>query len=441
METQLFIYLAKVNGALLLFYLLYIAVSRHDTFIRLRRSYLLSAVLFSLLYPLFTVEALGGLFTFLQPHQPVEATIELGEPTALLLESDTAGFTVPWKLVARSILFLGSLFFAFRLIMQIVSIVRIRRRCREKVISGYKILDASHEITPFSFFNWIIVNTDAHSEEELQQILIHESTHVRQWHSADVLLGELLSVFFWWNPTVWLLKREIAINLEYLADNDVLQHGVNSREYQYYLLKLTYHETAVPLSNHFNVSQLKQRITMMNKTQSPALKLAKYLAVIPLVMLLITLNSCLNKEKQTDEKSNDQTEELQNSSSKNDIKADVSEGYVPPVTDSQEEIFSVVEEQPLYPGGNAAMMKFLSNNIKYPVAAQEKGTQGRVITNFVVEKDGSLSDIQVIRGVDPSLDAEAIRVIQSMPNWKPGTQKGETVRVRYTLPVVFRLQQ
>lgn len=440
METQFFIYLAKVNGALLLFYLLYIAVFRHDTFIRLRRSYLLSAVLFSLLYPLFTVDSLGGLFSILQSRQPVEATIELGEPTVLLLESDAAGFTVPWRFIVQSILLLGSLFFAFRLIMQVVSIVRIRRRCREEVISGYKILNASHEITPFSFFKWIIVNTDAHSEEELQQILIHESTHVRQWHSADVLLGELLSVFFWWNPAVWLLKREIVINLEYLADNDVLQHGVNSREYQYHLLKLTYHETAVPLSNHFNVSQLKQRITMMNKTQSPAVKLAKYLTVIPLVLLLITLNSCLSKEKQTDEKSNDQTEELQNSSSKNDIKADVSEGYVPPVTDSQEEIFSVVEEQPLYPGGNAAMMKFLSNNIKYPVAAQEKGTQGRVITNFVVEKDGSLSDIQVIRGVDPSLDAEALRVLKTMPKWKPGKQKGEEVRVRFTLPVVFRLQ-
>ncbi len=100
-----------------------------------------------------------------------------------------------------------------------------------------------------------------------------------------------------------------------------------------------------------------------------------------------------------------------------------------------------MEEQPLYPGGNAAMMKFLGDNINYPVEAQEKGIQGRVITNFVVEKDGSLSDIQVIRGVDPLLDAEAVRVIQSMPKWKPGTQKGETVRVRFTLPVVFRLQQ
>lgn len=433
METQFFIYLAKVNGALLLFYLLYIAVFRRDTFIRLRRSYLLSAVLFSLLYPLFTVDALGGLFTIFQSRQPVEAAIELGEPTALLLESDAFEFTVPWKFIAQSMLLLGSLFFAFRLIMQVVSIVRIRRRCREEVIAGHKILNASHEITPFSFFKWIIVNRDAHSEEELQQILIHENTHVRQWHSADVLLGELLSVFFWWNPTIWLLKREIAINLEYLADNDVLQHGVNSREYQYHLLKMTYHETAVPLSNHFNVSQLKQRITMMNKTQSPAVKLAKYLTVIPLVLLLITLNSCLSKEKKTDESTTTETV--------SPLPETPAASPEVAVEEHKGEVYEAVEEQPLYPGGNAAMMKFLSDNIKYPAEAQEKGIQGRIITNFVVEKDGSLSDVQVVRGVDPLLDAEALRVLKTMPNWKPGTQKGQTVRVRFTLPVVFKLQQ
>ncbi|MDD3788907.1 MAG: energy transducer TonB, partial [Petrimonas sp.] len=100
-----------------------------------------------------------------------------------------------------------------------------------------------------------------------------------------------------------------------------------------------------------------------------------------------------------------------------------------------------VEDQPLFPGGNAAMMKFLSDNIKYPVIAQENGIQGRVICNFVVERDGSITDVQVVRGVDPSLDKEAIRVIQQMPKWKPGSQRGKPVRVRFTLPVLFRLQQ
>lgn len=123
------------------------------------------------------------------------------------------------------------------------------------------------------------------------------------------------------------------------------------------------------------------------------------------------------------------------------------ETFVPPpppkpkVEEETEEIFVVVEEQPEFPGGNAAMMKFLSDNIKYPVIAQENGIQGRVITNFVVERDGSITDVQVVRGVDPSLDKEAVRVIQSMPKWKPGKQRGSAVRVRFTLPVVFRLQQ
>ena len=120
--------------------------------------------------------------------------------------------------------------------------------------------------------------------------------------------------------------------------------------------------------------------------------------------------------------------------------------YVPPPPpkpkeeEVTEEIFVVVEEQPEFPGGNAAMMKFLSDNIRYPVIAQENGIQGRVICNFVVERDGSITDVQVVRGQDPSLDREAVRVIQQMPRWKPGKQRGAPVRVRFTLPVVFRLQ-
>ena len=108
--------------------------------------------------------------------------------------------------------------------------------------------------------------------------------------------------------------------------------------------------------------------------------------------------------------------------------------------EATDEIFVVVEQQPEFPGGTTALMKFLGDNIKYPVIAQENGIQGRVIANFVVERDGSISDVQIIRGQDPSLDKEAVRVIKTMPKWKPGQQRGKPVRVRFTLPVVFRLQ-
>ena len=123
------------------------------------------------------------------------------------------------------------------------------------------------------------------------------------------------------------------------------------------------------------------------------------------------------------------------------------EVYTPPappqkhIEEVAEEVFVVVEQQPEFPGGQAALMKYLNSSIKYPQVAQDNGIQGRVITQFVVEKDGSITDVQVVKGADPSLDKEAIRVVKAMPSWKPGQQQGKKVRVRYTLPVVFRLQQ
>lgn len=112
----------------------------------------------------------------------------------------------------------------------------------------------------------------------------------------------------------------------------------------------------------------------------------------------------------------------------------------PPKHEEENKVFDIVEQQPLFPGGPAALMKYLSEHTKYPVVAQENGVQGRVTVQFVVEKDGSISDVHVLRGVDPSLDKEAVRVVKSMPRWTPGKQNGITVRVNYRVPVLFRLK-
>ncbi len=112
----------------------------------------------------------------------------------------------------------------------------------------------------------------------------------------------------------------------------------------------------------------------------------------------------------------------------------------PPVHEEVNKVFDVVEQMPSFPGGNAALMAYLSNNVKYPVVAQENGVQGRVIVSFVVERDGSITDVTVVRSVDPSLDREAQRVVRSMPHWNPGKQNGSAVRVKYNVPVSFRLQ-
>lgn len=420
------LYLVKINVSLTIFYLLYVWLLKHDTFFKLRRTYWLIVITFSFLYPFISVEAWSTLFEFLRLHAPedLHTQVFIGNPQAGSIIPDDTIVNTP--IITRQQIFIvswiiGALFLIGRLGLQLISIFNIKRHSVQKSFFGILIHDLSEDITPFSFFRWIFIHVHAHSEEELRQIVTHEKTHVRQWHSADILLAELLCIAFWWNPFTWWIKREIAINLEYLADSNVLESGINSREYQYHLLRLTYHETAVQIVNNFNVSQLKNRIMMMNKSKSPAKKLAKYLLLLPLTLLLVAANSAYAQKKEP-------------------VKTEQSPQSPPKKTKQNDEVFMVVEKQPEFPGGMYALMKYLSSNIMYPVEAQKQNIQGRVICTFIVEKDGSLSDIKVNRGIDPLLDEESVRVIESMPSWKPGMQRGKKVRTRFTLPIVFRLQ-
>ena len=449
------IYLIEANIALSLFFILYRLLLKRDTFLQLRRFFFLSVILFSLLYPLMTVplpHSVSALFT--PETEVVSGTVFFGEPVMgnIIVEESVPSREFNLSRIGVVIYFSITLLFILRFLIQLISIFRIRMKSEPAEIFGTAVYRLKDDITPFSFFNLIFVNTDKHSEAELTQILLHEQTHVQQRHSFDVLLIESLTLLFWWNPFVWLMKREMTMNLEYLADQGVLTHGVNSREYQYHILRLTYQETAVPIVNNFNVSQLKQRIMMMNQSKSPAYKVGRYLLVLPLVLLFLTANSiyAAQREPADDEMKmlNPAVAELGQEQLSVDnmltpelMQADRQDQQLqdPPPVKNEENIFVVVEDMPEFPGGNGAMMKFIGESIRYPVEAQQKGIQGRVICNFVVMKDGSISDLQIVRGVDPLLDAEALRVLGLMPDWKPGKQRGQAVNVRFTLPVVFRL--
>src|SRR5690606_20557597 len=223
-----------------------------------------------------------------------------------------------------------------------------------------------------SFFRLIFIHTQKLSNTELNQILLHEQTHVREMHSLDILLMEGICVMSWWNPILWLMKREMAMNLEYLADHAVLSKGVDSRVYQYHLLRLTYHKTAVNIVNNFNVSQLKQRIMMMNQSKSSTNRLGRYLLIIPLLFLFVTANSIYASQNRADE------EQVQIATLGDEIIQVHEQGEAgednlpdpPPIRTKQEisdEIFTVVENQPEFPGGIGAMMKFLADSIRYPV--------------------------------------------------------------------------
>lgn len=421
MDNTILIYLIKVSVALALFYGLYMLCLKRDTFFKLRRAYFFSAILFSLFFPVIAIEMPASSNTSVQIPTYWLSDIEVG--SAVDAETSMEATMGIWSVVLV-ILAAVSAFYAVKFIIQLFSLVKLRVANETERLSTYRIIKMKDRRTsPFSFFNWIFINSDAHNPFELAEIIAHEQVHVNQYHSIDVVLSEILCICFWWNPFAWLLKKEIKLNLEYLADKGVLESGVDSKEYQYILLQVSNRSTGIPLINNFNVSQLKRRITMMNKKKSSIFTSIKYLLVIPVGMALL-LGNAVQATTSLDNFSIDGITEVMDGNQAPQKKGDV---YV------------TVEQMPSFPGGLDAQQRFIADGLKYPVEAQAKGIQGRVTIRYVIKSTGEISDIEVIRGVDPLLDKEAIRIVKSMPKWEPGKQGGKAVDVYYTLPIVFRL--
>lgn len=424
------IYLLQVNLGIILFYALYKLICTRDTLFNSRRLILMLALILPFIIPLIDIRE------WMETRDSLVMLTNFDYSTTIPeIVVGTAG-TEPGNQVfvisewIKYIYIAGILVLSVRLIVQAISLYMIILRTPEKTVNGIRIKCMKDKSGPFSFFNWIFLNPDNVKEEEMSEILTHEMAHVRQKHSIDVIISELVNICCWINPFAWLMKREVRLNLEFLADRKVMDAGFATKSYQYHLLGLTYSHK-YGLSNNFNFSHLKQRIIMMNKKKTNGAGHIKYaLFAIPAFALLLAGNiSCSSEATKTDDvKENAAT-----------VKPDVEEVPIDkPVT--KDEAFAVVEQMPEFPGGMKELMSFLSKNIKYPKAAQENGIQGRVIVQFVVEKDGTPTEFKVMRSVDPDLDAEALRVMKEMPKWKPGMQKGQVVRVKYTLPVTFKLQ-
>ena len=525
--TPEFAYFLKVNVAFVLFYAFYRLLFYKDTFFKLRRASLLAFFGLALLYPLLNIQE------WVKEQEPMTEVIQIY--SAMLPEMTVTPEVVvktDWKgilLSASSYMYWGVMALLFvRFFTQLSSILLLAYRSRRTVIHGIPVYRLDKPAGPFSFFKMIFIHPESHSEKEIDEILTHECTHVFQWHSVDVMICELITVICWVNPFAWLLKREVRHNLEYLADNTVIQSGYDCKSYQYHLLGLAHHyQAAATLYNSFNVLHLKNRISMMNKKRSHGIGRTKYLIFIPLAAFLMLLSNIEAVARITGEIAAEAVAGVKEATeisvlSEDDVKvsgqviddfngpvigANVivkgtnvgtitdTEGYFvlettknavlrfsfpgmkakevavkdvqgklkvqlysdgsaqgsqsapppPPMspqisTDPSDLVFTVVEVMPEFPGGQGALLQFLAKSIKYPVIAQQNGIQGRVTCSFVVGKDGVIRNIEVIRGVDPSLDLEATRVISMMPKWKPGMQKGKEVSVKYTVPVTFRLQ-
>ena len=424
------LYLLQVNVGLILFYALYKLVCTRDTFFRSRRFILIVSLVLPFILPFIDVrewlESRDRMIMLTHfDYSAVLPEIVVGSEAAetgnrVFVLSEWIGY----------LYLAGVVVLLVRLAVQAFSLYRLIVRMPEKEINGVCVKCLNDPSGPFSFFGWIFMNPAAVKEDEISEILTHEMAHVKQHHSVDVLLAEMVSICCWMNPFAWLLKREVRLNLEFLADRKVMEAGFATKSYQYHLLGLAYNHK-YGLSNNFNFSHLKQRIIMMNKKKSNATGHIKYaLFVLPAFALLVAGNiSCSQDASQTED-------------AKEEVVAPVSSEAKEAPADStaKEEVFMVAEQMPEFPGGMKELLKFLQDNLKYPENAMKNNVQGRVIVQFVVEKDGTLTEFKVARSVDPDLDAEALRVLQTMPKWKPGMQRGKIVRVKFTVPVSFKLQ-
>ena len=394
MITPVLIYFLKVNLALALLYVCYRLLFREDTFFRLRRGVLLSIYLIAFLYPLpdlsgwlagqTSVADIVSYYSVLLPKETV--TMPNHEITSTTVWKET-GLTV-----MQLIWLAGASILLFRCLAELFTVC----------------------------------------------LLVHERTHVRQWHSADILLSEIVCIICWINPFAWWLKKEISINHEFIADEQVMLSGFNKKEYQYHLIGMEQPNMAIAnLYNNFSVLPLKKRITMLNKKRTNSVRKVKYLALIPMAAGLLLLNNIDAMARVLNEKVTDviQLPALETVVSETEI-AD-------PLPPGKDKIYDLdkCDIKPEFPGGEGALLQFLAKSIKYPVEAQRLGKQGIVNISFVIEKDGMITNAKIVQPLYPSLDKEALRVINSMPKWTPGKLKdGTVVRVQYTVPLTYRLQ-
>ena len=410
-----------------LFYGLYCLTLRRDRWLQLSIVYLATTLWFSIVFPWFTLPE--NLATASQKVIPTEGYM------MTLDEIDISANAASHAIDLTDIHLIGiALCLGFLLVQlggQTVTIIRLRRKHTVyKAADGFNIprkaslILLDEDTAPYSFFNQIMVGTHGLNDNELRCILAHESYHVSHNHTYDLLAAWLLCCGAWFNPFAWLIMREIRTVHEFQADAASI--GACGREDYLHLLYRQATGTGYGhITNNFKSINLKKRIVMMNKTKT-RFGAWKVLVALPVVALL-TMVGC----KPATEKAVDQ-EEIPFEYSGEDKSA--------PMDADTDQVFQVVEVNPEFPGGMEALIKYLSENIKYPEQAKKDKTQGKVYISFVVEKDGSVADAKVLRGIGGGCDEEALRVVNAMPKWTPGKQRNTPVRVQFNLPVAFKLQ-
>ena len=420
--TATLLYIARASLYLAIFYAFFLLVMRRTSFFRFNRITLLLGTVVCHLLPLWRLRTV-----FL----PESINIQVGELEMVGEPVGASAAPFPWLLV------LYGVGVAAVLILTLISLARTRRIIHSGTLQpceDCRLTLVDRDVPSFSWGRNVVMSRADY--EKYPAILGHELQHIHAHHSLDMLLMTAVSAIHWFNPLMWIARAELKLLHEYEADEGLIRKGIDATSYQLLLVRKAVGEQRFSLANGFNHAKLKQRITMMHKKQTPARVRFAYAAVLPI--LAATMFVCNPARARIVPASSDNAPI---------VEAPVAESVAKPTVINQnppvgETIpYSQVEDKPKFNGGDAvSFSKWVSANLKYPEDAFKAGIAGRIMVQFTVCEDGEVRDVKILRSVNESLDAEAIRVISASPKWEPGRVSGKPVNVTYQFPVIFQLR-
>lgn len=436
---EFLLYICRSSLYLAVFYAFFLLVMRRTSLFSFNRIVLLAGTAVCFVLPLVRLRTAAPETTLGQALAagPLTAVGVAAEP---LQAAGPAGPALPLLLLyvagaAAVLAFTG---------LSALRLARTIRSGRTTQEDGYRLTLVDGGVHSFSWGRHIVMSRA--DLESSPAILTHERMHVSRRHSLDIAFFSAVTILHWFNPLVWITFSELKLLHEYEADEGVINNGIDATQYQLLLVKKAVGEHRFSLANGFRHSKLKNRITMMIKKQSPGWMRLAYLLVLPVLAgAMYACNSTREQEPEptledltveTTPAAQPQTKSAENSeldlAKQSELKEAAERGEAIP--------FSLLEDKPTFQGGDAnKFSQWVNDNLVYPEAAKVAGKQGRVTLQFTVGPDGNVGNVKVLRGVDEVLDAEAVRIVSSSPQWDPGRVEGKPVSVTYTFPVLFRL--
>lgn len=514
-------YFIEANIALMIVLLFYRIFLYHSTDFTFNRFFLLGSLFISLIFPLIEIGNDNSNMLSISRAVPVYWLPEVVIGNTHRIDPEASATTLhTWQIISW-VYFVGIVLLLLRFVYQVVKIYRLADTALTSYRSeNIRIYETNFPIPSFSFFRFILIsNSVPLTEEDKKQVIRHETIHIKKLHAADIVLAELISIVFWFNPLVRVFKKILSDIHEFQADERSVEDQ-NVQSYCRLLARITLESAGFSLANHFNQSFTLKRINMMKSIKKKTSKWA-IAAIVPLMAGLFFLISC------QDQVMSELDAVVKNSSMASNVPADIQAKYealqkahpefkyivmelnpegkarldemekqyglpksiqvftvgeknyeatgnpsitaeseagiqirqndqiddsrrtfaiieynnqteaIADQTATHDDVFTIVEETAQPKGGMDEFYKYIASNSKYPEEAKKKGISGRVFVEFIVEKDGTLSNLKVLKGIGYGCDEEAVRVLSSAPAWMPARQRGEAVRQKMVLPMVF----